>query len=78
MKNSIYNENFEQELTNEAKTSQLMSNEEINCLLEVWGSRVDYTQQIFPKNHFFKDPLIRKLKPTEAFCYTLGICQYYF
>ena len=53
--------------------TEISSNEKISRLLDVWSSRIAHGNQIFPKDYLFKDPLIPKLKATEAFCYTLGI-----
>ena len=41
-------------------------------LFKEWNSKIEPDQQILLNDYIFKDPIIKKLKPTEAYCYTLG------
>lgn len=78
MISSTLDHDYDKAPTDDINVPHTATNEQIAKLLDVWSSRIDPTQQLFPKDHLFKDPLIRRLKPTEAFCYTLGIikCSY--
>lgn len=50
----------------------VLSDTELLNLFKEWNAKINPDEQIFYKDYMFKDPLIPKLKPTEAFCYTLG------